>query len=163
VVTPVVPPYAHLNKEAVQCIAQASLRYEVPELLMHAVINKENGRTGQCVKNRNGTQDCGLAQINTAWDAYFAKQGVHPAELRTNACLNISASAYILKYNYIKKRNWPDAVISYNIGPNNWTPTRYQIGYRYAKDVVSRWWGFHEWVVTNSARNPAAAMEFPAE
>lgn len=152
-VTAIVPPYAHLNEEAVQCIAQASLLYEVPELLLHAIISKEGGRTGQCRRNTNGTYDCGLAQINTSWVEFFKRQGVSPAELLLSACTNITASAYILKYNYLKKnRSWPDSIISYNIGPGNWTSERYQVGYRYAKDVVARWWGFHRWVQTHPSQ-----------
>lgn len=157
VTLPALPPYAHIDKEAVQCIAQASFRYQVPELLLHAVVSKENGRTGQCSRNRNGSYDCGLAQINTAWAPHFAKQGVPLASLVQDACTNLNASAYILKYNYLRKnQNWVDAVIAYNLGPNNWTPVRYAIGHAYAKDVVSRWWGFYNWTVANAnaARSP---------
>lgn len=144
---PALPPYAHIDKEAVQCIAQASLRYDVPELLLHAILMKENGRTGKCSRNKNGTYDCGLAQINTSWTEHFARQGIAPEYLLGHACTNIHASAYILRTNYLKKEaDWFKAVVSYNIGPNNWSQERYAIGYRYARDVVAQWWGFQNWV-----------------
>lgn len=144
---PALPPYAHIDKEAVQCVAQASLRYDVPELLLHAILMKENGRTGQCSRNKNGTFDCGLAQINTTWTSYFSARGIPPAYLLGHACTNIQASAYILRTNYnIKEGDWFKAVVAYNIGPNNWTRERYAVGYRYARDVVSKWWGFQNWV-----------------
>ena len=144
---PSLPPYAHIDKEAVQCVALASARYEVPELLMHAILMKENGRMGKCSKNKNGTYDCGLAQINTAWTSYFAKQGVRSEHLLGDACTNIHASAYILRSNYnLKNADWFKAAIAYNIGPNNWSQTRYAIGYKYARDVVGKWWGFQNWV-----------------
>lgn len=141
------PPYAHVTAEAVQCIAQASVRYQVPELLLHAIVVKENGRMGQCSKNKNGTFDCGLAQINTAWVPYFSKYGIKLEHILGNTCTNLFAAAYILKKNYISKNgNWFDAIVSYNIGPNNWSAPRYAVGYKYAKGVVSQWWGFQHYV-----------------
>jgi soluble lytic murein transglycosylase-like protein len=157
------PPYAHVSQEAVQCAAQASLRYQVPELLLHAVVVKENGRMGQCVRNKNGTQDCGLAQINTSWVSHFAKFGIRLEHVLYDTCTNLNASAYILRDNYNKKKDWFSAVVAYNIGPNNWTPARYQIGYRYATDVVRYWWGFQNWVDAKNGvvRAPAAASARP--
>ena len=152
---PLLPPYAHLDTEAVQCIAQASSRYEVPELLLHSIINKENGRTGQCVRNSNGSYDCGLAQINTSWASFFAKQGVNARDLFLGSCLNIYASAYILKYNYLRKGSWPGAIAAYNVGPNATSPEALQVGQRYARDVIKRWWGFHSWLVANPQYSPA--------
>jgi soluble lytic murein transglycosylase-like protein len=158
------PPYAHVNQEAVQCAAQASLRYQVPELLLHAVIVKENGRMGKCVRNKNGSQDCGLAQINTSWIDHFAKYGVKFEHVLYDTCTNLNASAYILRDNYNKKKDWFSAVVAYNIGPNKWTPVRYQIGYRYATDVVRYWWGFQNWVdakngVSRAATAPVARTQ----
>ena len=108
---------------------------------------KENGRSGKCSKNKNGSYDCGLAQINTDWAAYFQRFGISYAQIAKDACLNIQASAYILRTNYnLKSNDWFYAVVSYNIGPNRWTPGRYAIGHRYATAVVNQWWGFHRWV-----------------
>lgn len=142
-VTPALPPYAHLNQEAVQCIAQASERYEVPELLIHSILMKENGRTGQCSRNNDASLDCGLAQINTKWVPYFLKYGIRQEHLLGDACTNIAASAYILKKNYLLKSNdWFSAIVAYNIGPNARDPNRISIGHKYAKDVVGYWWWF---------------------
>ncbi len=159
-VTPSLPPYAHVTQEAVQCIAQASVRYDVPELLLHAIIVKENGRMGQCSKNKNGTYDCGLAQINTAWVPYFAKYGIKLEHLLKDTCTNLQASAYILRSNYNKKNaNWFNAIVAYNIGPNNWTKERYSVGYGYASDVVKRWWGFQNYVDASRGVSRATVNE----
>jgi soluble lytic murein transglycosylase-like protein len=115
---------------------------------------KENGRTGECSKNLNGTQDCGLAQINTSWLPHFAKYGITSEHLYGNACTNIQASAYILRWNFERKKHWYDATIAYNIGPYRWTPGRLRIGQKYANDVLSRWWGFYDWVEQRNARPP---------
>jgi len=166
-VTPSLPPYAHVTSEAVQCIAQASVRYDVPELLLHAIIVKENGRMGKCSKNKNGTYDCGLAQINTSWVPYFAKYGIKLEHLLGDTCTNLHASAYILRSNFNKKNsNWFNAVVAYNIGPNNWTTERYQVGYGYASDVVKQWWGFQNYVDASQGivrqAVPAAGRTAPA-
>ncbi len=154
-VTPSLPPYAHVSQEAVRCIAQASVRYDVPELLLHAIIVKENGRMGKCSRNSNGTYDCGLAQINTTWAPYFSKYGIKLEHLLGDTCTNLNASAYILRTNFNKKSgDWFKAIVSYNIGPANWTPKRYAIGHKYATDVVRYWWHFQNYV---TALKPASA------
>jgi soluble lytic murein transglycosylase-like protein len=145
--TPSLPPYAHVTAEAVQCIADASVRYQAPELLLHAILRKEGGRMGQAVKNKNGSYDLGLAQINTAWVAHFARYGVRIEHLLYDTCTNLHASAYVLRDNANKfQGDWFKAIVAYNIGPNNWTGERYSVGYRYATDVVKYWWGFQNWV-----------------
>lgn len=145
---PSLPPYAHITQEATQCVGQASARYEVPELLLHSILMKENGRTGKCSRpNNNGSKDCGLAQINTDWNEFLARFKIRPEDVRDDACTNIYVSAYILRTYYNQKEgDWFKAIVSYNIGPNKWTNTRYSIGYKYATDVVNYWWGFQRWV-----------------
>ena len=158
------PPYGVLDAHSVQCIAQASVRYQVPELLLHAIIRQEGGRTGQCVRNTNGSYDCGLAQINTSWASYFARMGVPYREIASNACVNIYTSAYILRYNYDLKKNWFYAIMAYNIGPSSWTPQRYSIGWKYADHVVKYWWQFQDWVNahTSYTRRKEQPFSFPA-
>lgn len=145
---PVLPPYAHITEEATRCAGQASSRYEVPELLLHSILMKENGRQGKCSRpNSDGTKDCGLAQINTTWNKFLSEYGIQPEDVRDNVCTNIHVSAYILrKYYNLKDGDWFKAIVSYNIGPYKWTDTRYSIGYKYATDVVNYWWGFQRWV-----------------
>lgn len=160
---PALPPYGHLNQEAVQCISEASSKYAVPELLLHAVLQKEDGRMGACSKNRNGTYDCGLAQINTSWVPHFARFGVKLEHLLYDTCTNVQASAYILKDNYLKKGDWFSAIVAYNIGPNRWTPERYQVGYAYGADVVKKWWGFQRWLEAQPRPDSAEQKKFPAD
>lgn len=152
---PALPPYGPIDAVAAQCIVQASTRYEVPELLLHAIIRKENGRMGKYSKNKNGTYDFGLAQINTTWLKEFAAYGITPAHLLNDTCVNIAASAYVLKYNLLRQNDWFKAIVAYNIGNNRWTPVRYAIGYKYAAEVLSYWRGFHDYV-TKKAQYDAA-------
>lgn len=150
---PALPPYGHLSQEAIQCVAEASVRYQVPELLMHAILMKEDGRTGRYSVNKNGSYDLGLAQINTSWMKEFSKYGIKPEHVMNNACVNVSLSAYILKYNWTRQgKDWFKAIVAYNIGNSQWTDTRYRIGYRYASDVVKYWWGFYRYVENTSPK-----------
>jgi soluble lytic murein transglycosylase-like protein len=144
---PALPPYGPIDAVAAQCIVQASSRYEVPELLLHAIIRKEGGRMGKYSQNKNGTYDFGLAQINTSWLKKFATYGITPSHLLNDTCVNVSASAYVLKYNWLRQHDWFKAIVAYNIGNNNWTPVRYALGYKYAADVLSYWRSFHTYVV----------------
>lgn len=158
---PSVPPYAALSQEAVQCIAQASSHYQVPELLIHAVIRREGGRNGSVSRNKNGTDDLGLSQINTLWLPELARFQITASHLVRDACVNVTVSAYILKrYQVQKNGDWVKAIISYNIGPNNWTEPRYATGVAYARDVVKYWGELQHWVDTY---NPAAPSANPGE
>ena len=143
---PALPPYGPIDAIAAQCIVQASHRYQVPELLLHAVIRKEGGRMGRYSKNRNGTYDLGLAQINTSWLERFEKYGITASHLLNDTCTNVSASAYVLRYNWLRQNDWFKAIVAYNIGNNNWTPARYAIGHRYASEVLHYWHGFNDYV-----------------
>lgn len=148
---PSLPPYGHISQSTAQCVVEASVRYQVPELLLHAILMKENGRTGHYTRNKNGTYDLGLAQINTSWMTEFSKYGIKPEHVMNDACINVALSAYILKYNWVRQeRDWFKAVVAYNIGNAKWTPVRYGIGYRYASDVVKYWWGFYRYVENTS-------------
>ncbi len=100
----------------------------------------------------------GLAQINTSWVQHFLRYGIRLEHLLYDTCTNLQASAYILKSNANKfNGDWFKAIIAYNIGPANWTASRYAIGRNYADNVVKSWWGFQNWVEVNGSPVPAGA------
>ena len=153
---PALPPYGVVDAIATQCIVQASSRYEVPELLLHAIIQKEGGRMGKYSKNKNGSYDFGIAQINTSWLPRFSEFGITPSHLLNDTCVNVAASAYILKFNWQRQdKDWFKAIVAYNLGNNNWTQTRYRIGYKYATDVIGFWRGFQDYVTQKNKNEQA--------
>lgn len=156
---PSLPPYAHVTQEAVQCAAKASSLYDVPELLLHAILMKENGRVGKTSRNRNGTEDLGPAQINSSQIPRFTAMGLSRGYILNDFCTNIYVSAYILRENYNRKHDWFQAIVSYNIGPNNWTQERYRIGYNYAVGVVRYWWSFQNYVDARSGIHREATSQ----
>lgn len=137
-------PYGQFDQYAINCIAKSALKHGVPEALLHAVAKKEGGSIGKCVMNKNGTRDCGPAQINTSWSREFSRYNVDFSAVTHDVCTNFDASGFILRKNYEMKKDWFKAIVSYNIGPAQWTPNRYSIGYKYAADVVKYWWAFED-------------------
>lgn len=112
---------------------------------------------GRYSKNKNGTYDFGLSQINTTWLKQFAAYGITPTHLLNDTCVNVSASAYILKYNWLRQKDWFKAIVAYNIGNSNWTPTRYAVGYKYAADVLYYWRAFSDYVDKKAQYDAALA------
>lgn len=161
--TPLLAPYGHIDSVSVQCAALSAHYYQVPELLLHAILQKEDGRVGQSVRNKNGTFDLGQAQINTVWLDEFKRYGVKAEHLRDDRCTNLYAAGYILRLNvnHYGGNDWFRAAMAYNIGPNNWekNPKRYRTGYKYAYDVVKRWTALHQRVFGNP-KEPASVTSF---
>lgn len=115
------------------CIDQASEKYNVPVELVQSILEKEGGGKGVSVKNKNGTEDLGWAQINTVWLKELNKYGIGRYELLNNPCINIGVSSWILRGYYEEFGNWYDAISAYNAG------YRLKHGRSYAKDVIAKW------------------------
>jgi soluble lytic murein transglycosylase-like protein len=157
---PLLPPYGHLDRQAVECVAAAARYYEVPELLLHAILQKEDGRVGSQSRNRNGSWDLGPAQINTSWLPQFAQYGIDARALRDNPCTNIYAEGWVLRYNAnLLANDWFKATVAYNVGPH---AGKSDIGYRYAVDVVHRWWDLYHYVAASRA-GPIVSHPAPLE
>lgn len=70
----------------ITCSIAAAVRYRVPANLFLAVAEKENGKPGQRRLNRNGTQDVGFMQFNTAYLADLARYGITATDVATAGC-----------------------------------------------------------------------------
>lgn len=84
------------------CIFAAAQTYSVPPSVILGILHVEGGRTGQAVKNTNGTFDLGPMQINTIWMPELAQYwGVSKQSatklVRDDACVNIGVGAWILR------------------------------------------------------------------
>lgn len=86
-----------INDVGVDCINVAAITYHVPATLILSVIQKENGRNGQAVKNKsNGTYDYGVMQINDIWLSKIAAFGYTKNDIQYNACKNVFVGTWIL-------------------------------------------------------------------
>ncbi len=79
-----------------QCVAAASARYQVPQDLIRAVMRAEGGAVGTVARNRNGSADLGVMQINTIHLPELARYGITREVLVNNACVNIHVGTWIL-------------------------------------------------------------------
>lgn len=89
-----------LSKPIMECIATASRNYQVPRILVISIIKTEsNGNPAAINRNRNGTTDNGLMQINTVWHQRLERHyGIANASyhIKHNVCYNINVGTWIL-------------------------------------------------------------------
>lgn len=95
------------------CVHLSAGRYQLPEPLLWSILEVEGGRPGTVARNRNGTEDLGPMQVNSAWLAEFSRlyasaplmTGRAEAERRQllrrmladDPCFNIGIAAWILR------------------------------------------------------------------
>ncbi|MEO8964322.1 MAG: lytic transglycosylase domain-containing protein [Gammaproteobacteria bacterium] len=88
-----------INDVPPRCIIQAEAIYHVPVVLILSVMRQENGRNGQAVKNKNGSYDLGVMQINTRWLPALSRYGYTQEDLQYDPCKNVMAGTWILANN----------------------------------------------------------------
>ncbi|WP_293726169.1 conjugal transfer protein TrbN [Thiolapillus sp.] len=86
-----VPPE---QQEMVECAISAAIKYEIPANIMLAVAEKEGGKTGQWVRNSNGTYDVGYMQFNTAYLKSLKKYGIEAKHVAAGGCYSYDLAAW---------------------------------------------------------------------
>lgn len=117
-----------LPADLMTCVYQSAKKYELPVELLLAVIKTEGGRNGLAVKNKNGSYDLGIMQINTIHLSRLKSLGISRTTLLTNGCVNIDVGAWMLRSHFpskpatADKRQWwryvgnyHSATITYNV------------------------------------------------
>lgn len=103
------------NTEA--CFQQAGVYHGIDPSWLKAIAKVESGFNPRAVgaRNKNGTFDVGMMQINSGWFSTLDKFGIKPGHL-TNACTNIFVGAWILSKNVrMYGKTW-QAIGAYNTG-----------------------------------------------
>ena len=78
------------------CWEQAAERYGVSSELLYAIARTESGLDPQAIgRNRNGSRDIGLMQINSAWLPRLSTHGIAERDL-FDPCTSIHVGAWIL-------------------------------------------------------------------
>ena len=96
------------------CWEDAAQRYQVSSALLYAIARTESGLNSQAVgRNRNGSRDIGLMQINSAWLPRLAAFGIAERDL-FEPCTNIHIGAWILAGNIYRLGYTWEAVGAYN-------------------------------------------------
>lgn len=106
--------YAHAS--LVDCIISAANEYDLPANDLLAIASIENGRNGAVSRNKNGSVDMGVFQLNSVhWEEKGQFRGKVSLERALNdGCYAAKIAAYIVKNNYTKypkKDRWE--VLSY--------------------------------------------------
>ena len=84
------------------CMAQSAAAYKLPLVLLQAIAKTEGGSTGTVSRNKNGSVDMGVMQVNSihlqSAPHNFLARGVTASQLINDDCVNIAAGASILRY-----------------------------------------------------------------
>jgi hypothetical protein len=84
------------------CMVAAAQFHGLPPRVLPAIWATEGGRPGLVMRNRNGTEDLGLMQINTVWLPAVARAARQPPEvvrqrLIEDGCFSVHVAAAILR------------------------------------------------------------------
>ncbi|MFC5474045.1 lytic transglycosylase domain-containing protein [Paraherbaspirillum soli] len=101
---------------AVACWRQAATSYGVNPDLLYAIAKTESSLNPRAInRNKDGSYDIGLMQINSRWFPQLEKYGVDREQLY-DPCVSIQVGAWILAQNMRRLGNSWNAVGAYNSG-----------------------------------------------
>jgi len=99
---------------AVACWEEVAAWYGINVHLLYAIAKTEsNLNPGAMNRNKNGSYDIGLMQINSSWLPTLKKYGVEEKQLK-DPCVNLQVGAWILSQNMRNLGVTWEAVGAYN-------------------------------------------------
>lgn len=103
-----------LPERVFACWEEAAARYGVNPYLLYAIAKTESNLNPYAInRNKNGSYDVGLMQINSSWFPTLRKYGIDEQQLY-QPCVNIHVGAWILAQNVQSLGNSWEAVGAYN-------------------------------------------------
>jgi soluble lytic murein transglycosylase-like protein len=118
----------NINNMPISCINRAAVEFHVPATLIVSVLSIERGTIGTISRNKNGTYDMGLMQINSSWLPTLRKYGYSANDIIYDACKNVYVGTWILANNISKSNElWK--------GVGNYHSHRASLNYSYAIKV----------------------------
>lgn len=108
-------------QEGWQCWGEAADRYNVPVDLLYAIARVETGARYNLVspKNKNGSYDIGLMQINSSHLPRLARLGITKKDLLEKPCVNLHVGAWILSEAIARHGYTWVAIGAYNAGSHD--------------------------------------------
>ena len=102
------------NLAANACFEEAGARHGIAPVLLQAIALQESAMQPHALnRNRDGSFDMGLMQINSRWLPTLARYGIAPEQL-WDPCVSAHVGAWILAGNFRRLgHNW-EAVGAYN-------------------------------------------------
>jgi len=112
-----------LQQERIVCSITAAIKYQVPANILLAIAEKEGGKPGMVVANRNGTYDIGPMQFNSAYLHELRKYGIVPAHAAVSGCYPYELAAWRLRRHLLydkgnlwaRAANYHSRVAQYNL------------------------------------------------
>ncbi|AKU22892.1 lytic transglycosylase domain-containing protein [Massilia sp. MB5] len=96
------------------CWEEAASWYRINPYLLYAIAKTESGLNPAAInRNKNGSYDIGLMQINSSWLPTLRKHGLEEKDLY-DACISIQVGAWILSQNMQRMGVTWEAVGAYN-------------------------------------------------
>jgi len=153
------PAFLH-NEIPHRCVVQTLKQYQLPPDLFIGYMGQEGGRIGMANRNRNGSYDFGVAQINSSWLKEIGRYGVTASDLQWDSCKSIWVSGWLMRrcLNKFAGDFWK-GVGCYHVGENPTTPEHHRRMAEYALLVHSKSQlyrqGFYRWLTTASSQSVA--------
>lgn len=100
------------------CFEEAGRTFDVNPTLLRAIAFTESSMNPSAIndKNRNGTTDYGLMQINSMWFERLEKNGISRDVVINDPCTNVFVGAWILAQNFETSGETWLSVGAYNAG-----------------------------------------------
>lgn len=126
-----------------KCIKFTAKTFNLPEMLILAVLHHESGTTGKCntiksEKNKvmHNTTDCGPMQINNVRAAELKTIGLKYTDVKDSGCKNIVAGGYLLAQEIRKSGDFWSGVGNYHYHKSGDKPYHH---YKYIKLIHKSW------------------------
>jgi soluble lytic murein transglycosylase-like protein len=117
------------------CFQRAATKYQIDIVLLTAIAETESRFNQKAThKNRDGSDDIGIMQINTQWLPTLKKFGIEKQHL-FEPCTNIDIAGWILAHNFASHGQSLVALGAYNAGFKN-QPALNHIRKKYAVQIL---------------------------
>ena len=123
-------------QERVICSVTASIKYDVPANIILAVAELENGKSGQYLRNKNGSQDVGIMQFNSNYLLELSVYGITAKDVSQAGCYPYELATWRLRNHILHDKGdlWTKAANYHSRTP------KYNSIYRSKlKSAASRW------------------------
>lgn len=132
-----------LQQERIVCSISAAIKYQVPANILLAIAEKEGGKPGIVVINKNGTYDIGPMQFNNAYLHDLRKYGITLAHVAVKGCDPYDLAAWRLRRHLLHDKGniWVRSANYHSRTPNR--------NLQYKEDLVRKAEKWSRWLNCN--------------
>lgn len=130
------------------CFKKASKKYSIHPALLVAIARVESNFDHRAInnKNRNGTSDYGLMQINSSWLDKLKEHGITKNQLINEPCINVDVGGWILAHNFYGAGVTWESVGAYNAG---YAKKRESVRMKYANSIYTHYTYYRDLITSN--------------